>query len=115
MLHLTILICGQLVSQNDPCPAAWSAQFSVVLWDILSETCDLVTVSGSKMLASLAHSLLVITIFKGLDRVHIINLIAHAEQVNEIRRVKLSRVICDNSDHIETVQVYVMVLPDAEM
>jgi hypothetical protein len=39
----------------------------------------------------------------------------HADQVNEIRKVKLSRVICDNSDHIETVQVYVMVLPDAEM
>nr|CAH0108178.1 unnamed protein product [Daphnia galeata] len=37
------------------------------------------------------------------------------DQVNEIRKVKLSRVICDNSDHIETVQVYVMVLPDAEI
>lgn len=38
-----------------------------------------------------------------------------AEQLNEIRRVKLSRVICDNSDHIDSVQVYVMVLPDPEM
>lgn len=37
------------------------------------------------------------------------------EQVNEIRKIKLSRIICDNSDHIETVQVYVMVLPDSEI
>lgn len=37
------------------------------------------------------------------------------EQLNEIRRVKLSRVICDNSDHIDSVQVYVMVLPDPEI
>ena len=39
----------------------------------------------------------------------------NSEQLKELRRVKLSRVVCDNSDHIETVQVYVMVLPDPEM
>jgi len=36
-------------------------------------------------------------------------------QLNEIRRVKLSRIVCDNSDHIESAQVYVMVLPDPEI
>ena len=49
------------------------------------------------------------------NRLKCFNWRGRTEQVNEIRRVKLSRVICDNSDHIETVQVYVMVLPDAEM
>lgn len=39
----------------------------------------------------------------------------HSEQLQEIRKLKLSRVICDNSDDIETIQVYVMVLPDNEM
>merc|ERR1711910_16147 len=37
------------------------------------------------------------------------------EQLAEIRRVKLSRVLCDNSDDLETVQVYAMVLPDHEI
>jgi hypothetical protein len=37
------------------------------------------------------------------------------EQVNEIRKVRLSRMLCDNSDDIETIQVYAMVLPDHEM
>jgi len=37
------------------------------------------------------------------------------EQLAEIRRVKLSRVLCDNSDDIENVQVYAMVLPDHEI
>jgi len=37
------------------------------------------------------------------------------EQLDEIRRVKLSRVICDNSDKIEDIQVYAMVLPDHEI
>ena len=37
------------------------------------------------------------------------------EQLNEIRKVKLSRVLCDNSDDIETMQVYAMVLPDHEI
>lgn len=36
-------------------------------------------------------------------------------QLNEIRRVKLSRIVCDNSDNIESAQVYVMVLPDPDM
>ena len=36
-------------------------------------------------------------------------------QLDEIRRVKLSRVICDNSDKIEDIQVYAMVLPDHEI
>jgi len=29
--------------------------------------------------------------------------------------VKLARIVCDNSDEIESAQVYVMVLPDPEM
>ncbi|KAJ8894606.1 hypothetical protein PR048_007270 [Dryococelus australis] len=37
------------------------------------------------------------------------------EQLQEIRKVKLSRVICDNTDLIDTIQVYPMVLPDHEM
>lgn len=41
--------------------------------------------------------------------------ISMTEQVNEIRRVKLSRLICDNGDRIESAQVYVMVLPDPQM
>ena len=38
-----------------------------------------------------------------------------SDQLNEIRKVKLSRLVCDNGDRIETAQVYVMVLPDPEM
>ena len=38
-----------------------------------------------------------------------------AEQLREIRKIKLGRLVCDNSDSIETVQVYTMVLPDPEM
>merc|ERR1712117_83749 len=34
------------------------------------------------------------------------------EQLEETRGVKLSRVLCDNADDIENVQVYAMVLPD---
>lgn len=37
------------------------------------------------------------------------------EQLREIRRVKLSRLICDNSDKLDSAQVYVMVLPDPKM
>jgi len=37
------------------------------------------------------------------------------EQLNEIRKVKLSRIICDNGDDMSTMQVYAMVLPDHEI
>ena len=37
------------------------------------------------------------------------------DQLNEIRKVKLSRIVCDNSDHIESAQVYVMVLADPQV
>lgn len=37
------------------------------------------------------------------------------EQLQEIRKAKLSRVICDNTDLIDTTQIYPMVLPDHEM
>ncbi len=37
------------------------------------------------------------------------------EQLDEIRKVKLSRVICDNGDEMDTMQVYAMVLPDHDI
>ena len=37
------------------------------------------------------------------------------EQLTEIRKMKLSRVLCDNTDSMDTVQVYAMVLPDHEI
>merc|ERR1712211_53463 len=37
------------------------------------------------------------------------------EQLNEIRKVKLSTIFCDNSDDIDSMQVYAMVLPDNEI
>ncbi|PSN32287.1 hypothetical protein C0J52_19510, partial [Blattella germanica] len=37
------------------------------------------------------------------------------EQLQEVRKAKLSRVICDNTDLIDSIQVYPMVLPDHEI
>jgi len=37
------------------------------------------------------------------------------EQLNEIRKIKLSRIICDNTDEMDSIQVYAMVLPDHEI
>lgn len=37
------------------------------------------------------------------------------EQLSEIRKIKMSRVLCDNSDDIDSIQVYAMVLPDHEI
>ncbi|CAG0896838.1 unnamed protein product [Cyprideis torosa] len=37
------------------------------------------------------------------------------EQLNEIRKIKLSRIICDNSDEMHDIQVYTMVLPDHDI
>lgn len=36
-------------------------------------------------------------------------------QLETIRKVKLARIVCDNSDAIQSTQVYVMVLPDPEV
>ncbi|CAG0890250.1 unnamed protein product [Darwinula stevensoni] len=38
-----------------------------------------------------------------------------SEQLNEIRKIKLSRLVCDTSDEIPEVQIYPMVLPDHEI
>ncbi|XP_050429351.1 peroxidase-like isoform X2 [Adelges cooleyi] len=37
------------------------------------------------------------------------------DQLQEIRNVKMSRLVCDNTDIIDTVQMYPMVLPDHEL
>ncbi|XP_035706315.1 peroxidase isoform X2 [Folsomia candida] len=35
-----------------------------------------------------------------------------SEQLEEIKKIKLSRLLCDNGDYIKTIQVYAMVLAD---
>lgn len=37
------------------------------------------------------------------------------EQLQEIRKTRLARVVCDNTDLIDTIQLWPIVLPDHEM
>jgi peroxidase len=37
------------------------------------------------------------------------------EQLHEIRKTRMARVICDNTDLIDSIQLYPMVLPDHEI
>nr|CAD7573838.1 unnamed protein product [Timema californicum] len=37
------------------------------------------------------------------------------DQLSEIRKVRLSRLLCDTSDEVETIQIYSMVLPDPQL
>jgi hypothetical protein len=37
------------------------------------------------------------------------------DQLQEIRNVRLARLVCDNTDIIDTVQMYPMVLSDHEL
>lgn len=72
--------------------------------------------SGTKILDSLALSLPVIYYILYKSYVKVIDLFTYCkEQLQEIRNVKLARIICENSDNIESAQVYVMVLPDPDM
>nr|CAD7200690.1 unnamed protein product [Timema douglasi] len=37
------------------------------------------------------------------------------DQLSEIQKVRLSRLLCDTSDEVETIQIYSMVLPDPQL
>lgn len=43
------------------------------------------------------------------------SLIFVIDQLQEIRNVRLARLVCDNTDIIDTVQMYPMVLSDHEL
>lgn len=38
-----------------------------------------------------------------------------SEQLDEIRKVKLSQLLCQNSDDIKSIQVFAMTLPDGKL